>query len=696
MAERDSAAAVVRLFSDVEALRRGLRLYPPSHPALQPARARLRDRALALADPGEVATASFGPDRLFWAGEEVALPATAPAARLVRLLFHLGLAAIHLSFPQAADGVVELADRLATLNDPPGETDRARLLGGTAPAGVEFVPIDLSGVQLLDADDARDERGSRPVWAELARRLSRDGAFAAAGRIHQGELKPGAVAELLARAPDPETLFDHLFLQLAEIARASPAERRPAALVEVREFFAELLRLLEPERRALAVVTALRHLPLANPDDPWVAGELLLDAVERMLLEDVPVPETVQKVLHRMAAPLSEQPEGAPRDLAVRARHLLARIPVTPPDAGPEAEAEEAPSPDVNWRGSPFAGELLQALGDDQLRLHLIRVLQETIMLWPDSPIAESAAVALAEEFAAALDVGDLETAVRLAPLLGAIRGPQVHQAIRESGVPAVVRAFKTLEKAQYPDLTAVLVALGEPALPAILEALAEEESLAVRKRLLEALARQGRRALPYVQPLLDDPRWYVVRNAVFLLRRIGGSDVPALLKSRIEGAQPKVLLEILKALVELQDPDWFKLLFQTIDAGDEERRRVAIDVASRIRHPDVVAALVRRLRETAGNRLRETASLDLIRALGRLRDPAALGVLREILALKQWRYPFPLTEPRREAAAAIARLEGSEAGRIATALARSGDADVAEAAREALRAQPEEKGDYE
>jgi HEAT repeat protein len=690
--EGDKAAAVVRLFSDVEALRRVLRLYPPSHPSLQPARVRLRERALALAPPGEVATASFGPDRLFWGGEDVSMPATVPAARLVRTLFHLGLAAIHFSFPEAADGVVGLADSLAALNDPPGEADRARLLGEAAPPGVEFVPIDLSGVQLLDSDKERDERGSRPVWAELARRLAHDGAFAAVGKIHQGELKPGTVADVLAAALDPETLFDHLFIQLAEISRAPAPDRRPAALAEVREFFAELIGLLDPDRRRLAVVTGLRHLPLADPDDPWVAGELLLDAIERMLLEDLPVPEVVQRVLHRMAAPLSEQPAGAPGDLAVRARHLLARLPLSTLDRPEDVEEDR---PGVDWSGSAHARELVAELGDERLRLHLIRLLQEAIMLWPDSPIAESSAVRLAEEFATALDVGDLETAVRLAPLLGTIRSSKARQAIADSGVPAAVRAFKTIEKNRHPDITALLIALGEPALPAVLEALGEEDSLAVRKRLLEVIARQGRRALPYLQPMLDDPRWYVVRNAVFLLRRLGGRDVAVLLKSRIEGAPPKVLLEILKALVELQDPDWFRLLMQTVDSPDDEKRQVGIDVASRIRHPDVVGALVRRLRESLGNRLRDAASMELIRALGRLRDPAALEVLRAILALKQWRYPFPLTEPRREAAAAIARLEGEEARRLAASLARSRDGDVAEAAREAL-SRPEEREEIE
>ena len=101
--QRDEA--VVRLLNDLEALRRSLRLYPPSHPALEPARERLRERVLALGSAGEVLTASFGLGGLFWNGEEVVIPPIAPAARLINFLFHLGLAAVRLTLPEAAEGV---------------------------------------------------------------------------------------------------------------------------------------------------------------------------------------------------------------------------------------------------------------------------------------------------------------------------------------------------------------------------------------------------------------------------------------------------------------------------------------------------------------------------------------------------------------------------------------------------------------
>ena len=151
-----------------------------------------------------------------------------------------------------------------------------------------------------------------------------------------------------------------------------------------------------------------------------------------------------------------------------------------------------------------------------------------------------------------------------------------------------------------------------------------------------------------------------------------------------------EVLAEILKTLISLQDPAWFRLLEQTLDSDDEERRHLAVEVASRVRHPDVVRLLVNRLRNRLGRRLKEDSTIELIKALGRLRDPDALETMRDILALKRWRHPFSLTGVRREAAAAIAQLEGPAAHRVALALANGPDNDLADAVRSGMRARVE------
>jgi HEAT repeat protein len=692
MADAELRSAVVRLLNDVETLRRSLRMYPESHPALEPARERIRLRAAEVCGEDAEGTLGLAPEKVFWNGEDIELTATYPAARLTQFLFHLGIAAIRLTFPQAGDGLASLSAHLATLHDPPGEKERSQLMEGAAAlAGLELVPIDLSSVQPSLSEGERSSTGSRMVLAELARRLSRDGAFPLAGMIHEGELTPGMLAELLAAASDPEMLFDHAFLSLGEILRSASPSRRSPVLNEVREFLVDLLRLLDPERAKLAVAVALRHLPVVGDQDqvPWVAAELLLDAVEFMLISQAPIPEAVHRALHRMAAPLAEQNPPLAESLTARARQLLAQIPAATHEAefaSPLAASALA----VDWEGASWVGDLAASLTEEQVRLHVVRLLQETITAWPGQPVADRAAVRLAEEFAAALDIGDLATARHVAGMLASTRSADAHRVVCETGVPAAVRAFATIDRELHPDLTAVLVSLGEGALPAILEAMAEEKSLVVRKRLLEVVARHGDRAKPYLHPLLDDPRWYVVRNAVFLLRRIGGHEIVPVLKTHLATARPQVLAEMLKALVASEDPQWFAVLMRTIDSDDEERRRVALEVASRIGNPHVVRALLQRLQARVGLRLREPLSIELIRALGRLRDPMALPLLRDILGLKQWRFPFPLTAVRREAAVALASINDAEARRLALALANDRDPEVANAVRQALHRKPE------
>jgi HEAT repeat protein len=682
----DREKALLKVLNDLETLRRSLRLYPGSHPALKPAQERIRATVPALASEGEVAALSFGPDQLFLDGEKVNLPPTAPAVRLVTLFFHLGLAGLRLRFPEAADGLADLVGRVATLHEPPREDERASLLeDAVSLSGVELVPLDLSGVQLVSPDAPTPAPGSRPVWAELARRLAREGAFPIAGKIHEGELSPGMVMDLLSTVPDPESLFDHLFAQLAEIVAAGSEDRREMTLAETREFFGELVGLLDPERQKLAVAVALRHLPVVGERDLWVSAELLLDAVEFLLLHELPVPDVVQRTLHRLAAPLSDESPEVPEELAARARHLLARVPLTQVTDVTGQVSGEAPLP-TGWEGTPWVAESVGELAEERVRLHVVRLLQEVITLWPGEPVARRATLRLADELAAALDVGDISTAVRLAPLLAATSDPEARRIASETGVPAAIRAFRAYDRSHHADLSAVLVALGESALPAVLDALAEEESLGIRKRLLEVVAQQGERAFPHILPLLDDGRWFVVRNAVFLLRRLGHPEAARLLKARAARAEPKVLAEILKALVELGDRDWFPLLIHGLDSQDESRSRVALEVASRIRHPDVVRALLERLSPRIGGRLREPLTLELIHALGRLRDPAALPAFREILSLRQWRYPFSLGPVRRETAAAVARLDGAEARMFARELARSGDRSVAEGLRMATQ----------
>lgn len=678
------AGGLVRLLSDMESLRRFLRLYPAAHPALAPARERVEKALDGLDNQGETVIA-LAPDHFYWKKERVTLSPGQPAQRLIRVMFDLGIGAVRLSSGAGGRGVLALVEVLASLREPVGHKERDRVLGpGAEFSGVELIPLDLSSVQGVAAEASESDAGTRLVWGELAGRLGRDGAFALAGGVEEGDLTPGSVAAAAAASADPETLFDFLFSELAQEVKNQPAPRRPLLLREIRRFLSEMLGLLDPEHRALAVTVGVRHLPLvqaADHDDESLFGaEMVLDVVEVLLVRERTVPEVLQRAVYRMAAPASQQRPAVPEELITRARNLLPRLPLVRESPEEPAREPEEQEPTTPWDQLPWARDLRHHVEEVEVRSHLVRVLGEALALIPQEKLAAGLAVRLGEEFLAALEMGDFATAAKLAPQVASPRHASAMKGVFESGVATAVRCFSLYDRTHHPVLTALLTTLGTRALPFVLEQLATADSLAVRKRLLEVVLRQGGTAIPAVREVLTDQRWFVVRNAVFLLRRLGDREAAPLLKPLLADAQPQLVSEILKSLIAAGDPEWFPILMGEIDSVDDQRRAAALSVASRVRHPEIVRTLVGRLRATPVLRLRDPAVRELIQALGRLGDPAALRELMRLASAAGWRTLFTPRSVRVDAAAAIARLKGSAARLEAQRLAGGRDMEIARA----------------
>jgi HEAT repeat protein len=260
-----------------------------------------------------------------------------------------------------------------------------------------------------------------------------------------------------------------------------------------------------------------------------------------------------------------------------------------------------------------------------------------------------------------------------------------VRERLPGEALQLALRALERGDADQQALVVGILSSLGERRCRAS-SSTSHPRKTARPQDLLDVVLRAGQTAVPHVRRLLEDPRAEVQRNAVFLLRRLNDTECQPLLKARLRTAAPLVAAEILKFLITVQDPEWQALLLRELAATDEERLAAAAAVAGYVPREEVVDRVVARLGERVGPGLREDSTLELIRAAGRLRSPAALPVLQEILKLRQWRFRFPLGPVRIEAARAVAQLEGNEARRLAYSLASSGEAGVAEAAQDGLR----------
>jgi hypothetical protein len=682
----DRAVAVIKMLNDMDALRRILRMYPGGHPSVEGAKERIRQSAARLASEGS-ATLAFGPDTLLLDGEAVAMPEGGPVSRLVGLLFYLGLSSLRMAFPAACDGLARLATHLAPCHEPPQAEDRVRLFAAANDFdGVEVVAIDLSGLQLAGTEEAR-QAAARELWQELASRLEGrfGGLFGAAG-VGEDGLDPQRFAEALGEREDWQELCDGLFGELEGILGKVPAPQRDNVLEAVRGFVAAPSSLSDPERSAFAVATAIRKVPEAvMPRDDGsevVPADLLLGAVEYLLLQQLPVPDMIV-TLARSIIDAHTAPDDPIADRVARVQELL--DPVAAAMRRLATSAVPAPTR-LDWDDAAWTAELQAAIRESSIREHAVALLRLAVALAPGSPLEARVRRRLADELIAALELGDLATAAVIAPLVGAAESQETREHACREALPPALRALETGDADQQAMAVGVLGSLGESVLPGVLERVAVSEDGALRRILVDIVLRAGATAIAHVRRLLEDPRAEVQRNAVFLLRRLNDTQSQPYLKARLRTAPPAVAAEILKFLIAAQDPEWQTLLLRELAATDEERLAAAAGVAGYVPRKEVVDRVVARLGERVGAGLRDESTLELIRAVGRLRSPAALPVLQEILKLRQWRFRFPLGPARIEAARAVAQLEGHDARRLAYSLASSGEAGVAEAAQDGLR----------
>ncbi len=196
--------------------------------------------------------------------------------------------------------------------------------------------------------------------------------------------------------------------------------------------------------------------------------------------------------------------------------------------------------------------------------------------------------------------------------------------------------------------------ALGPPAVATLLQLLAEEPRRARRRRLFDRLVAVGPAAAPAARPWLADPRWYVVRNMIVLLRTVG--DIASLPDVERAARHPdrRVRVEALKSLLLFEAPAAGAALAQAIRDPHPRVAELAIAVAGRYGGPAAVPPLVRLLRGWDPLGRRRRLRLRALRALGELGDPDALRRLRRFFRER----PLPLVS-RAERRAAFESLRG-------------------------------------
>jgi hypothetical protein len=199
-----------------------------------------------------------------------------------------------------------------------------------------------------------------------------------------------------------------------------------------------------------------------------------------------------------------------------------------------------------------------------------------------------------------------------------------------------------------FVQVQTLVLALGASASRGLLEALAAEPERARRLRLIELAASLGPAIVPETRRMLADPRWYVVRNMVLLLRRVQDRSATDEIRRCADHPDLRVRLEAIRALFAFDSKLPHDLLARTIHHPDPRLAEAAVLLTGQHGITEATDLLVEILRRWDLTGRRRSIRLKALRALADLSDPAVLPRIAHFF--REWPFPIVALEERRAA----------------------------------------------
>jgi HEAT repeat protein len=226
-------------------------------------------------------------------------------------------------------------------------------------------------------------------------------------------------------------------------------------------------------------------------------------------------------------------------------------------------------------------------------------------------------------------------------------------------------------------ETNAVLVALEERSVGPLLQALAEEEDLLVRKAILEIVTRIGRVAVPAILENLTDSRWYMVRNMIAVLGALGMPDLAPHVAATLSHPDLRVKKEAIKALSRIPHPSAVTALCELCFFPEETVALTATAALSSKKETEAVVALYRRAAAKLilypNYRLAHEA-IDSLRAIG---TEEAATALEEILALRALWPTKKFLGMKFHALRSISKIKGDRSEEVLERARRSADRSI-------------------
>ena len=266
------------------------------------------------------------------------------------------------------------------------------------------------------------------------------------------------------------------------------------------------------------------------------------------------------------------------------------------------------------------------------------------------------------------------------------IIGKMIHDAGEEKRIERIGRILEEETGIKLEDVNGYLILLRKNAIPHLIQLLGKLKNSKTRRMVCDALAEIGKNASDHFTPFVDDRRWYLVRNIVYILGRVAGDQAFPYLQKAFNHEEVRVRREAVQSLGLIGGPKAAGILVKALTDTDPRIRSMAATHLGKIGKTEGLIPLLEMVQSKDFQKGDPTEIKALFDAIGRIGSNEALPVLRQILERKGWFGRGKVEDLRMGAARALAMIGTPEARSIIESGKESKDESIREACMKALQ----------
>jgi len=708
--EQGQAHFDARLLSDaiieLNISRRNVAIYPQGHPSVERSLARAHERLERLLTLRPEVTLAVAKDMLVI--DNSCLDRKNPVYREFALhLSRLGIASLTFRAGLSREELYRFHRALVADGSTIPGPDLDRLLEKAGVTRIRLGYVDYSGFVFREGE-ARGEDTGRGLWDRYIHGLIEGTLVTEDAASAIRDLPPETLAGLLNSSRTQELKEESYDRVISDYIRRS-SERRFSG--EELTKILDLVAALRPELKRQFLAATVKLVS----SDPEAAERALSGMrVERVLGMLSAINEQqllIPEALRNLIVTLSKLADTVPEDCSYEGS-LLADDHVIAPEViellgsgsfssfvteSYQAEIQRLLQFDATKAGSDKAADILYECNEERIEQDFNALLGELICsdVVPEEDY-RSFVDLMAQEAEGLLATGRYEQVVTSIGLLE-LNGRQgrhaavTAQALGQFHAPEFLRklvdSLAIFGRLRREEAQALCGRYGEELLPGLIEALIAERSQAVRRYLIGLIAGFGKSAAAEVLKRLDDPRWFVQRNMIFLLSECDPAGALAQVRPLCESGHPKVSFEAIRYVLRAGDPAGVRPLLGHLSGGERTNVEQAIGIAGTLKVRDAVPHLLQMLGKKAVSGADLLERIPVVKALGDIADERAVPTLREMAAARSLLFRGALERLREEIFLTLKRFPFAAVRGLVEEGARSHNDRVREECRRLLEA---------